>query len=109
MKCAHRCGKKSFKERKILYNKKCVIQRKDSISREKLVYFIFFVYIVETDCTHGENQVKVVYYGEAMAVYAVNTEGEEFEFEEDLGEGVSWTLLLKLEKDSETDPSFDVS
>lgn len=68
-----------------------------------------FVYIVETDCTFGDNLVEVVYYGDAMAVYAVNSEGEEYEFEEDLDEFVSWTLLLKLEKDSETDPSFDVS
>ncbi|CAG2225733.1 unnamed protein product [Mytilus edulis] len=61
----------------------------------------------KTDCLFGENLVEVVYYGEAVAVYAVNSEAEEFEFEENLGEGVSWTLLLKLEKDSETDPSFD--
>ncbi|VDI47030.1 Hypothetical predicted protein [Mytilus galloprovincialis] len=62
---------------------------------------------IKTDCLFGDNLVEVVYYGEAVAVYAVNSEAEEFEFEENLGEGVSWTLLLKLEKDSETDPSFD--
>ncbi|XP_063410513.1 uncharacterized protein LOC134693599 [Mytilus trossulus] len=62
---------------------------------------------IETDCTYEDNLVEVVYYGDAMAVYAVNSEGEEFEFEEDLGETVSWTLYLKLEKDLETDPIFD--
>ena len=61
-----------------------------------------------TNCTYAENTAYVAYVGDPKAVVAVNKDGDECTFTENVAI-VTYTLYIKFNRTSETDCVFDVS